>query len=103
VRNRMIAKKETMYVKVIIPATLRQFTDGLETVKITANSAIIFNVSSCLDTLKVKYPELGSKLYDKDGNLARFVHVFVNGRKALLDDVLIQGDEVLILIAVAGG
>ena len=55
-----------------------------------------------------RFPELGPKLLEADGSLARGVHLFVNGRSALflpegLDTPVSSADTVDVFPAVAGG
>lgn len=90
-------------VEVVIPPLLRRHTGGQEVVKITLDSGIMFNVDACLDRLVERFPGVRQKLYNEQGELARYVYVFVNGAKVSRDDLLKDGDEIIILFAVAGG
>jgi len=88
-------------VKVKISSLLRQLTNGQEVVEVTAYSAI-----ECLDNLVVQFPGIRRWLYNKQGQLFPFVHVFVNGETVSTDELtnpLKDGDELLLLIAIGGG
>ena len=96
-------KVGTISVNVVLPSLLRQFTDGQEQVKIVLNSDIIFNVEGCLNRLASQYPGIKQKLYNKEGEVPPFVHLFVNRKKAKIDQTLADGDELIVMIAVSGG
>ena len=60
-----------------------------------------------LDDLVVRHPGLREQLFTGDGNLHRFVNLYVNGRDVRYLDVLKtpvgDTDSVIILPAMAGG
>lgn len=91
-----------MSVKILIPATLRKETQDQETVPGTGGS-----VGEALQDLCSRYPGLGNRLFSSEGRLNRFVNVFVNDEDIrFLDDLgtpLTEGDEILLLPALAGG
>jgi molybdopterin converting factor small subunit len=90
-------------VNVVVPALLRKLADGQEQVKITLNNDIMFDVRGCVDTLAAQYPGVKQKLYNKQGEIPRFVYFFVNRRRVDEDQPVSDGDELLIMIAVSGG
>jgi molybdopterin converting factor small subunit len=92
-----------MSVAVMVPSILRQYTGGEGVVKIALNSDIIYSVGDCLNELAERFPGVGQKLYDAQGNVAGYVHLFVNGRKVTAGDALQDGDELIIMLAVGGG
>jgi molybdopterin converting factor small subunit len=51
----------------------------------------------------MQFPGMKPKLYDAQGDIARYVHLFVNSKQASPDQLLKDGDELLIMLAVAGG
>ena len=57
--------------------------------------------------LERHFPGIGERIVDEDGEIRRFVNLFVNGEDVRFLDglhtVLSQGDEVSIVPAVAGG
>lgn len=92
-----------MAVKVLIPSTLRTLTNNETTVSIESSGT----VADCLSQLEAKFPGIGERLRDDDGEIRRFVNIYVNG-----DDVrflegtateLKAGDELSIVPAMAGG
>ena len=87
-----------MSVKVKIPSLLRQFTNKQEVVEVTAYDAL-----ECLKNLTAQFPGLRRWLYDKQGELRPQVHIFINGERASASELLKDGDELLIMLAIAGG
>ncbi|MGQ0679594.1 MAG: ubiquitin-like small modifier protein 1 [Actinomycetota bacterium] len=91
-----------MGVKVKIPAQLRSFTGGQAEVSVEAAS-----VQELLDKIGATHPELTVRLLDENGDIRRFVNIYVgdedvrflDGLQTLLDDKA----QVSILPAVAGG
>jgi molybdopterin synthase sulfur carrier subunit len=92
-----------MAVKVLIPSTLRTLTDNQTTINLEAEGT----VGDVLSALDSKFPGIGERLRDEDGEIRRFVNIYVNG-----DDVrflegtataLKPGDELSIVPAMAGG
>ncbi len=91
-----------MPIPISIPTPLRPITGNLDTVEV--DGADIAELIAALDK---KYPGIGERLLDAQGNLRRFVNVYVNGEDIrFLQDkatVVKQGDEVSIVPAIAGG
>ena len=89
-------------VQVLIPTPLRRFTDGESRVGVTGST-----VGELLDALDAAYPGLGERIRESDGQIRRFVNVFVNGENVRerdgADTPLRPGDEVGIIPAMAGG
>ena len=92
-----------MSISIVIPSILRQHTGGEGVVKITRNSGIICSAGDCLKELAERFPGVGGKLLDAKGNVAGYVHMFVNGSKVTAADPLKDGDELIIMLAVGGG
>ena len=90
-----------MAIDVRIPTILRTYTDGEKAV--TADGATL---SALIDDLDGNHPGIKSRLID-DGDLRRFVNVYVNDEDVRflggLDAELADGDQVVVLPAVAGG
>jgi molybdopterin converting factor small subunit len=90
-----------MAIKIQIPAPLRQHTEGLAYVEVSATS-----VKLALDSLASKYPALTDRLMD-NGKLRPFVNLFVNDEDIRYLDgpetALNEHDTVSIIPAVAGG
>ena len=85
-------------ITVVIPALIRELTNGQDSVVLPAGT-----VSECLIRLTEKFPELKKKLYKDDGAIAHNVNFFINRTKAGIDDTLKPGDELMIFFAAAGG
>ena len=91
-----------MPIPVTIPTPLRPLTDNLDTVEVDGAS-----ITELLAALEKKYPGIGERLLDAQGNVRRFVNVYVNGEdiRFLQDKAtpVKPGDEVSIVPAIAGG
>ena len=91
-----------MSVKVKIPNPLRKITGERDIVE--GNGA---SLGECITVLDGQYPGLRERLCDEQGELRRFVNVYINGEDVRflsgLNTPLKQGDEVAIVPAVAGG
>ena len=94
-----------MAIEVRIPTILRTYTDGEKSVN--GEGA---NLSALIDDLESNHPGLKDRLIDvKDGkdDLRRFVNVYINDEDVRfiggLEAELKDGDQVVVLPAVAGG
>ena len=91
-----------MTVSVRIPTTLRTLTAGKSEVSLDGS-----NVCDVLAGLDQVHPGFADRLLDDDGNLRRFVNVFVADDDIRflegLDTPVPDGSEVSIIPAVAGG
>ncbi len=91
-----------MAVTVRIPTPLRRITGGAARVDATGAT-----VREALDGLVAAYPELGERVYDDQGQLRRFINLFVGGEDIRflsgLETPLSDGAELSIVPAVAGG
>jgi molybdopterin synthase sulfur carrier subunit len=87
---------------VFIPAVLRPNVGGAKSVEIDGDS-----IRRVVDGLIERHPSLGGQLLTDEGDLNRFVNVYVNGQDvrylAGLDTPVGQTDEVRLLPAMAGG
>ena len=85
-----------------IPTPLRKLTNELEVVE-TAGS----NVGEILDNLDKAFPGLKERICDEQGNVRRFVNVFLNDEDIrFLDEkatAVGEKDELSIVPAIAGG
>lgn len=86
-------------------ATLRSVVGGR---LIEAPFAEGQTVRELIDSVVARFPDLGPKLFDRDGQLYRHVHVFVNGRDAPylpagLDTPLRPDDALDVFPPVGGG
>ena len=94
-----------MAIEVRIPTILRTYTDGAKSVEGTGGS-----LSELIDDLEGSHPGIRERLLeDKSGaiDLRRFVNVYVNDEDVRfiggLEAPLSDGDQVVVLPAVAGG
>ena len=91
-----------MSVSVRIPTTLRTLTGGQSEVSLEGS-----DVRSVISNLDGAHPGFADRLLDDEGNLRRFVNVFVADDDIRfldgLDTPVSDGDELTILPAVAGG
>lgn len=91
-----------MSVSVRIPTPLRSLTAGQDVVAAAGE-----NLQQLVLDLEQNYPGIGDRVVDEDGEIRRFVNVFVNGEDVRFLDglhtALQDGDEVSIVPAVAGG
>jgi MoaD family protein len=90
-----------MAIEVRIPTILRTYTDGEKAV--TADGA---SLSAVIDDLEANHPGIKDRLIE-NGDLRRFVNVYVNDEDVRfiggLEAELSDGDQVVVLPAVAGG
>jgi molybdopterin synthase sulfur carrier subunit len=91
-----------MPIPVSIPTPLRPLTNNLDTVEVDGST-----ISDLLAALEKQYPGIGERLLDAQGNVRRFVNIYVNGEDIrFLQDKetpVKNGDEVSIVPAIAGG
>jgi molybdopterin synthase sulfur carrier subunit len=89
-------------IAILIPTPLRRYTNGES--KVTGQGGTI---TELLDNLDVAFPGLTERVREEDGQIRRFVNIFVNGSNIReldgADTALKPGDEVGIIPAMAGG
>jgi molybdopterin converting factor small subunit len=87
---------------VFIPSVLRASVGGVKSLEVDGDS-----IRTVVDGLVERHPSLGGQLLTEDGDLNRFVNVYVNGQDvrylAGLDTPVAASDEVRLLPAMAGG
>ena len=85
-----------------IPSVLRANVGGVKSVQVEGDS-----IRSVVDALIAQHPSLGPQLLSDEGELNRFVNVYVNGQDvrylAGLETPVAPADEVRLLPAMAGG
>ena len=93
---------DTATIQVLIPTPLRRYTEGQA--KVAASGGTLADLLSDLDE---RYPGLKERICEDDGQIRRFVNVFVNGDNVRdgqgAATALKPGDEVGIIPAMAGG
>ena len=89
-------------ISVLVPTPLRRFTDGAAKVAVSGAT-----VGEALNDLDRRHPGIGERLRGDDGEIRRFVNVFVNGANvrdlAGSSTKVAPGDEIGIIPAMAGG
>ena len=90
-----------MAIEVRIPTILRTYTAGE-----TAVDASGATLSAVIDDLEANHPGLKDRLLE-NGDLRRFINVYVNDEDVRftggLETALSDGDQIVVLPAVAGG
>ena len=85
-----------------IPSPLRRYTNSQS--KVVTKGG---NITELLENLEAQYPGLKSKLCDDNGNVKRFVNIFINDEEIRTlqgsDTPVGEKDEVSIIPAMAGG
>ena len=91
-----------MAVQVLIPTPLQKSTNNEASVEVEASS-----INDLITALNNRYPGIQERLCDDSGTLRRFLTLYVNGEDIRFKDnqttALNDGDEVSIVLAVAGG
>jgi molybdopterin synthase sulfur carrier subunit len=91
-----------MAIEVRIPTILRTYTGGEKAV--TGDGE---RLSALIDDLDARHPGIKERLVEEEGDLRRFVNVYVNDEDVRfiggLEAELADGDQVVVLPAVAGG
>lgn len=91
-----------MAVEVRLPTVLRTHTNGEATVRSEGDT-----VGAVFADLVARFPGVGGQLRSVDGDIPRFVNVYVNDEDIRyldkLDTKVAGGDVISILPAVAGG
>jgi molybdopterin synthase sulfur carrier subunit len=91
-----------MPIHIRIPTPLRKLTAEADIVTMEGTT-----IAEILIRLDQTYPGIGERICDEDGNIRRFINVFVNGEdiRFLQEKAtpVADGDEVSILPAIAGG
>ncbi len=92
-----------MAITVRIPTPLRKLTNEQDTVVANESGTL----AQVIDALEQQFPGLKERICDEQGELRRFVNVYVNGEDVRflsgLETPLEPGAEVSIVPAVAGG
>ncbi len=91
-----------MAVKVRIPSPLLKLTNNQGEVSAEGN-----NVKEIFDDLEKNYPGIKERVYDGEGQLRRFINIYINEEDIRFVDgessSVKDGDEVSIIPAIAGG
>jgi molybdopterin synthase sulfur carrier subunit len=91
-----------MMTTILVPTPLRRFTGGQSSVSLTAA-----DVGGLIQALEQSYPGVSEKLVDGNGEIKRFINVFVNEDEVRslqgLATPVGENDRVSIVPAMAGG
>jgi molybdopterin converting factor small subunit len=91
--------------RVVLPGALRQYSDGAKQVEVSLSDGA--TLGEVLDRLADTAPALTRRIRDEQGELRRFVNVYIDGADARrcggLSAPVAAGAEVLVLPSVAGG
>jgi len=88
-------------VKININPSLYHLTNNQATVEVNGGT-----VGQCLDRLIKQFPSLEKALFDKKGKLLSYIDIYVNKESAYPEELakpVKDGDELYIIIALAGG
>ncbi len=87
---------------VIIPTPLRKFTDGVELVSVQCAT-----IGEVFQQLESQYPGIKARLCEENGDLRRFINVYVDGEDIRflnkLETAVGEQSEISIVPAIAGG
>jgi molybdopterin converting factor small subunit len=90
-------------VTVLVPAALRGDSAGASRLSVAATGTL----RMVLDEVAARWPRLGRRIRDEQGQLRRYVNVYVDGedcrRAGGLDMPVRSGAEVQVVPSVAGG
>ena len=87
---------------VFVPTPLRRLTGGQSKLTIAGD-----NVGTLLQAVDSQYPGVAERVLDSDGNVKRFINIFLNDDEIRtlqgLDTPVQESDKVSIVPAMAGG
>lgn len=87
---------------VLVPTPLRRLTGGQGKLTVEGNT-----IGAVIQTLEQQYPGISAKILDDEGNVKRFINVFVNESEIRtlqgMATAVKSNDQVSIVPAMAGG
>jgi molybdopterin synthase sulfur carrier subunit len=91
-----------MAITVFVPTPLRKLTNGNSKIQLGAA-----NIAELIERAEAQYPGFRGRVLGEDGEIKRFINVFVNGTdiRTLQGKAtsIKDGDEVSVIPAMAGG
>ena len=85
-----------------IPTPLRRLTNGISEVQVEGTT-----LREAVAALEQEYPGMNGRICEDNGEIRRFVHVYINGEDVRflggLEAPVKERDEISIVPAVAGG
>lgn len=92
-----------MTVQLLVPGALRSEVDGASRLAVDSTGTL----RAVLDEVEQRWPRLGRRIRDEQGELRRYVNVYVNGEDcrnvAGQETPVTDGTEVQVIPSVAGG
>jgi len=89
-------------VKVRIPQPLQKFVDNQTEILVSGK-----NVKDVLNALVKNYPDLKERIYDENGNLRKFINIYVNDEDIRFldrENTSVNDEDIISIIpAIAGG
>jgi molybdopterin synthase sulfur carrier subunit len=85
-----------------IPVPLRKLVGGAEEIKTFGR-----DIDECLQLLCLSYPDIQERIFEKNGEVRRFINIFKNDEDVRFlqqgETVIQENDEISIVPAMAGG
>ena len=86
-----------------IPTPLRPYTNNQDEISINNGDTVIDQLNEIVE----QYPDVKGHLFDSDGELRKFINVYINDEDIRYLDggksIVKESDEVSIIPAIAGG
>jgi molybdopterin converting factor small subunit len=90
-----------MSIEIIIPQFLQHLTGNVQTLEVRGNTA-----GECLEHLVIRFPQLNSQIFDKNGKLKKHLDIWTigeAGNRGGLAQPVSDGDRLLLVTIIAGG
>ena len=90
-----------MSIEIKLPTTLVRYTENQQLAKVSGST-----VGECLEHLVKQFPDLEKVLFDKSGQLVRYIDVYVNQESTYAEKLVKpvnDGDKLHIVMVLAGG
>ncbi len=87
--------------QIVVPPRYRGPTNGRSQIEVDGDT-----VRSCIEAVEAQYPGFLELVFDAEGDLRRYVRLFVNDEalnRDAADAPVANGDRVQILVTAAGG
>ena len=90
-----------MHAEILIPQILKHLINGIDTVNVTGRT-----IGECLNDLVSQFPQLRTRLFKSNNELADYYEVFINGKSAYPNELLKpvnDGDRIVVVNIIEGG
>ena len=87
--------------KVEVPPRYRGPTNGVSSLEVEGDT-----VRACIEAVEAQFPGFASLIFGVDGNIRRYVRLFLNGDaidQSAVDSEIAPSDSIQILASAAGG